>query len=128
MTLHEPFRISSRLMAALEIGGATISLEIHGYRGGRVRYRGFIDLPDGAEHAIDDLSGHGNLQAGFASLLAFLGAAAESYDYRTRYGREAKGTNEELFPPAVVEWAFDNADEIGVLELELEERPGLIEE
>ncbi len=126
MTLHEPFIIGARLMPALQIGGATVSLEVHGYRGGRTRYRGYVDMPDGSEHVIDDLSGHGDLQAGFESLLTFLGAAAESYSSRMRTGRA--GENEELFAPAVVEWAYQNADEISMLALEMEERPGLLEE
>lgn len=127
MTLHEPFIIGARLMAALQIGGATVSLTYHGRaRDNRRAYLGYIDMPDGSEHVIDDLSGHGDLQAGFESLLSFLGAAAEAYDYTTRTGRVSD--NLTLFAPPVVEWAYQNADEIAMLALELEERPGLIED
>lgn len=126
MTLHEPFIIGPRLMPALQVGGATVSLEIAGCRGGRNSYRGYVDLPDGSEHEINDLSGRGDLQDGFSALLSFLGAAAESYSYRTRTGRT--GENEDLFVPAVVQWAYQNEDEIGMLALETEERPGLIED
>lgn len=130
MTLHPPFIISSRLMAAVEIGGATLSIE-HGRRNreGRDCYGVWIDLPDGSEHAITDLRSGcqgGTLQEGMASLLSFLGAAAESYAYHMRTQRQTE--NEDLFEPAIVEWAYQNSDEIGMLACELEEMPNLIEE
>lgn len=59
-----------------------------------------------------------------ATLLTFLGAAAESYSYRQRTGRN--GENEDLFPAPVVEWAYQNSDELSMLAMELEETPGLI--
>lgn len=60
MNLHAPFSISSRLMPALVIGGATISLG-NGPRNedGRTCYVCFIDLPDGSEHKITDLRSGG---------------------------------------------------------------------
>lgn len=131
MKLHAPFSISARLMPALVVGGATISLEIGPTptRDGRARYIGWIDLPDGSEHEVTDLAsgvGGGTLQRGFASLCCFLSAAAESRMYRERSNR--KGENEDLFPPAVVEWACSCSDELSMLECDLEETPNLLEE
>jgi hypothetical protein len=131
MTLREPFKISSRLMAAFELGGATVSLGISGRqsRDGRDIYEVWIDLPDGTEHAIDDLRSGcqgGSVREGFGALLTFLGAAAESRQYRERTGRG--GENEELFPPAVVAWAAANCDELSMIACELEENPELIDE
>ncbi len=91
---------------------------------GRAVYGAFIDLPDGTEHEVTDLRsgcGGGGIQDGLASLLSFLGAAAESYAYRQRTGRD--GENEHLFPPAVVQWAAENADEISMLGMDIEESP-----
>lgn len=116
-------------MPGLQIGGAWLSLG-QGPRNneGRTVYGCFIDLPDGSEHEITDLRSGcqgGGVQEGFASLLSFLGAAAESYAYRMRTGRS--GENEDLFPAPVVEWAYQNSDEIAMLQLEIEEAENLIE-
>jgi len=53
------------------------------------------------------------------TLMSFLGAAAESFDYRERTGDQ--GENEDLFPAPVVEWASANADEISMTQMEIEE-------
>jgi hypothetical protein len=44
------------------------------------------------------------------SLLSFLTAAAESYGYTMRTGRESD--NSDLFPAFIVEWAYQNDSEI----------------
>lgn len=132
MILNQPFQITARLLPGLRIGKAWIHLEYAKRAGseGRTRYKWTVDLPDGTEHTGDDLQsgcGGGPLQEGFVSLLSFLGAAAESYTYRHRTG--LTGENEDLFPPAVVEWAAQNSDEIDTLRIELEESDStLIEE
>jgi len=128
MKLTQPFSISSRLLPALTIGGATIQLEyaMREGREGRTRYQWIIDLPDGTEHTGNDLQSGcqgGNLQEGFQSLLSFLAAAGESYRYKAM-----DGENSDLFPEPITLWASLNADEIGMASLELEETPGLIEE
>lgn len=116
-------------MPAIKIGSAWISLDCGKTTSeGRTRYNVWIDLPDGTEHHITDLKsgcGGGDVQSGFVALLSFLGAAAESYSYRQRTGR--KGENEDLFPANVVEWAYQNSDEITMLECELDETSNLIE-
>ncbi len=125
MKLHNPFIITPRLMAGLQIGKAFISMG-QGERNseGRTQYGVYIDLPDGSEHEITDLlSGcqGGDLQSGFASLLSFLGAAAESYNYE---GED--GENVDLFPLPVTKWAAENSDDISILGLEIEETADLI--
>lgn len=131
ITLLAPFEISARLLPGLRVGkGAWISLEhspLPGRNGG-VRYRYFIDIGD-KEFSGEDLFGAcgGSLQEGFGTLLACLAAAAESYAesyaYRQRTGRV--GDNEDLFPPEVVEWAYQNSDELGMLSCDIE-KAGLI--
>jgi hypothetical protein len=116
-------------MPAVRIGKAFISLDCGPRNGeGRTVYRAFIDLPDGTEHEITDLRsgcGGGGIQEGMASLLSFLDAAAKSYSYRLRTGKQ--GENEDLFPLPVVQWAYQFSDEIGMLACELEEQKELIE-
>jgi hypothetical protein len=115
MILRGPFKISARLLPSLEIAGASVQLEYSNRPGsdsGRVRYRWTIDLPDGGEHSADDLQsgrGGGSLLEGFASLLSFLGAAAEG------------GENADLFPAPIVAWAATCSDEIAMLAFEIEE-------
>ena len=125
MILHAPLIITPRLMAGVQIGTPPAWVSVGpGPRNseGRTVYGVFIDLPDGTEHEVTDLRsgcGGGGIADGLASLLSFLGAAVESYAYRQRTGRD--GENEHLFPPAVVQWAAENADEIGMLACDIEE-------
>lgn len=126
-TLREPFEISSRLMPAIKIAGATLSIDYYGTwtREGRMQWDVWIDLPDGSEYQITDMrSGVGGspLIEAFRSLLSFLSAAAESRNYRERTGRE--GENEDLFAGPIVDWASANSDEISMVECEIEGEAG----
>jgi hypothetical protein len=127
MLLNKPFEISSRLLPALRIADATISLERAGRTSdGRDRFRYYIDTP-AFEHVGDDLnSGVGgcSTQEAFGSLLSFLGACGESVAYARRTGRDSD--NADLFPPEVAEWCDQNSDDISMLACELEESPELI--
>lgn len=125
MTLHPPFCITSRLLAGVRIGQTEISIEIgKETNDGRIRYRYHLDGP-GIEHTGDDLKsgvGGGSLVQGMASLLSFLGAAAESYRYcRMDWDKIGEDDNASLFPREVTEWAYQNDDEISMLQLEIEE-------
>ena len=128
MQIKSPLIITPRLMPGARIGNGFISLDIGGSASdGRTVYRAFIDVPGQPEYEVTDLRSGcqgGSVQQGLESLLAFLGAAAESYSYRQRTIRT--GENEDLFPPAVVAWAAENADEISMLQCELEEGGELI--
>lgn len=129
MQLNEPFKITPRLLPGLRIGDAWLHLEWakRPGDGGRMRYQWTIDLEDGSEFTGDDLqtgAGGGTLQDGFSSLLGFLGAAADSYAYQMRTGRA--GETMDLFPAPVVEWAYQNSEEITLLEMEIEDTPDLI--
>lgn len=118
MILHGPFVISPRLLPALRVEKAWIHLEYATEPGtdGRTRYRWTIDLPDGSSFTGDDLQsgvGGGTLQEGFVSLLSFLRAAGESY--------MTGGENADLFPPPVVEWAYQYDLDLSLLACEIEE-------
>lgn len=123
MTLHEPFKISSRLLPSLTIGGATVSLEHVGYTAdGRDRYRWYVDLPDGREFSEADLKSGiqgASYQQMFGTLLVFLGACADGRQYQTRTGREVE--NSDLFPEPVGQWAEENSHEIDHLRYMIEE-------
>ena len=126
MKLLPPFVISARLMPAVHIDGAFISLDVSGRQSsnGRDLYEAYVDLPDGSEFDITDLKSGcqgGDYREGMAALLSFLGAAAESYDYQQRTGRP--GENADLFDPALVAWASEHADAISMIALEIEENP-----
>lgn len=131
MELKDPFLITSRLMAGVKVGEAYISL---GYSQrtdeGRMNYGCYIDLPDGREFEVTDLNsgvGGGGIQEGMTSLLSFLSAAADSYGFEQR-NPGTKGECTDLFPLPVVEWAYENSDEISSLEHEIEETKGLVVE
>lgn len=112
MKLCKPFAISARLAPAVQVGDAWLS-----YDAGQF----VIDLPDGQEHTITDYRPgcHADLQRQFGAILSFLGACAESRAYG--------GENSDLFPDHVGAWAEANADEIAILQCEIEENENLIQ-
>lgn len=131
MQLTSPIIITSRLMAGLQIGKATISI---GYspkmsNEGRTRYVVHIDIGKRhhEDHTLQSGCCGGSLQSGLESLLCFLAACGESIAYGERAGR-GDGENADLFPRWVGEWARDNSDELSMLECELQENSELIQE
>jgi len=128
MKLQEPFIITSRLQAGLKIGDVVISMEVADVTDeGRLVYHYWIDGPDFAYENTDLKSGVGNgsLQDGFASLLAFLGSDAEKYRYSDM--RYLTTDTDYCFASApLIEWAYQNSDEINLLQAEIEQTPNLI--
>lgn len=124
MNLTHPFKISSRLLPAVQVTDGWISLERDGTTGdNRDRFRWYIDIPAGEFTGNDLKSGCGGSseQEAFCSLLSFLTACAESWRHA---GTE--GENSDLFPQAVAEWAAQNSDELSMLQCEIEETKDLI--
>ncbi len=116
MILQQPFLISSRLLPAFAVDGVTVSLERSGYsHDGRDEFTIYFDCDQWEIEETDLRSGVGGCSTAeaFEFLLSFLTAAAESYDYRERTGRD--GENEDLFDPRIVEWASHNSDELLML-------------
>lgn len=120
-TLFPPVFISSRLAAAVNVAGATVSVEPTGRanRGGMPEWRWHVDTPDGGEHSGAELWGGGGSAEMLETLLAFMAACGESVNYRVRTGRG--GDNAELFPPAVAEWCAAHDDELSAVGFELAE-------
>jgi len=114
MTLKHPFCISYRLLPAVKVGDAYISIEFtkRPGRDGMTRFKYYIDTP-GFEYSADDLqTWRGNLQDGMENLLVFLVAAAAEPGY--------------LFPEHVGEWADRHLCQLEELQLTISETPDLI--
>ena len=130
MIINPPCTITARLMAGLRIGeNSFISIYRHGVSDdGRTIYGYYIDRPEGEYQAADLKSGvgGGSLQGGLASLLCFLSASMEGYEYEQRTGR--KSDNADLFPNDVLEWALQNRYELEAYQNDLEELEGVIVE
>jgi hypothetical protein len=107
-------------METVTIGGATILLDaVDTDRDGRTVYGYSIRL-DGVNptyQARDLKSGcqGGTEREGMESLVSFLSAAAESYRYRN--GME-EGSNTDLFPEEICQWAAENSTALSVIEWE----------
>lgn len=130
MKLSPPFIIGPRLLPALRIGDALVSIERDGEtRDNRDRFRYYIDLADGTEHTDNDLrSGVGGCSIGeaFSSLLSFLIHSAESYRPDDRDPRNNRSAG--LFAEPVEEWAAQHSDELSALAFDLESADELISE
>jgi len=124
MTLHDPFVITSRLMAGVKIGSAEISVGYSRFTShdGRTRYQYCIDHDKNSHESNELFSGvmGGGLLDGMESLLSFLGAAADAYRYNMR-GNGRKSDNSDLFPEWVMEWAYMNSSEIDCVKLDIED-------
>lgn len=115
MTLHPPFFISSHLAPALKIGDATLSLlNLEG--GYRDRATFCLEIPGMPEYEDRQLQsgifGFRSTVEVFETLLGFLQACGEGFQYQTRTGRESD--NATLFPPHIAEWAAEN---LGAVEM-----------
>jgi len=114
MQLHQPFIIGARLLPALQIGDGFLSYD---------KGKFILDGPFG-EHVITDFrpgAGAG-LESQFSAVLSFLSAAADSYRYRgLDWPKVGEDDNATLFPQAVVEWAYQNVDDIDCLSLDISE-------
>ncbi len=112
LKLSAPFQIGPRLLPALRVADAWLSLSA-GPRNaeGRTVYTYLIDI-DGKKPCIgSDLKSGcqgGTLTEGFCSLLCFLGFESEE---------------DGLFPRRVSDWAKANDDELAMLRMEIEESP-----
>lgn len=108
------------------INGANISLSSSGRNSeGRTVYGYEISLESGYKYHSSDLKSGcqgGNLKEGMGSLLSFLSAAGESFNYAERKGLDGmEGENSDMFPREITEWASNNCDELTMAGLDLEE-------
>lgn len=125
MILKPPFIMSSRLLPAVKIAGATLSIEaINTSSDGRIVYQWHWDFEKQSITASDLKSGVGDkldYQQTMGGLLSFMVACAESLQC-------GSDENSSLFPQEMHEWLTQNSDEIGMLALELEETSNLVEQ
>ncbi len=136
MKLLTPFIISARLAPALKIGDATLSLIGTDARpssepgamilGARIGATLVLDFPDGTEFECDDLEsgcgGFGSVVDIFETFLSFLSAAAEARNFKARTG--ITSDNDAMFPERIMQWAADNADDIGAAQCDLQDENG----
>jgi len=120
MEISAPLEITPSLMAGVRVGDGWVGVEpaegmVDHY--GKPAWRYQI-LAEGIEHEGNDLHGWGDAREMCASLLCFLGAAAEAYRAGMG-GRESD--NADLFPAPIMEWAYQNEDELSLLACELED-------
>lgn len=122
LQLHAPFIIGSRLLPALRIGDATLTLRLPLFPAecGRWGAAMIFEAPGIAftdQTLRSGLSGFRSLVDPFSTFLSFLDAAAEARE---------DGDNADLFPPAVMQWARDNASEISAARMELCDENGAV--
>lgn len=105
MILHEPLKISARLLPAMQVAEAWISFE-------RETNIFYFDLPDGQSFIVDDYRpgcfSVSNeelfvLQC-FDDLFSFIEVEIEAWDYYLRTGQES----EPLFAEGLVVWMYKN--------------------
>lgn len=119
----EPFIIGSRLMACYVAEGfAKFHVEPIEYNG-RWKYRIIVEEENGRViHVDEDLeSGVGNdvmLLDTLDNFLGFMGAAADAYAFEMTNG-EGSSENGRLFPPLVMEWCYQNSEDLSMAQFNL---------
>lgn len=129
ITMSGPFKISSRLLASVEVGGCVLSFDPsnnHFYFDFSADAPG-INGGKPVEHVEESWSPGGMrrkeaeyVQNAFESMASFIGACGEAYSYGMRNpGQESE--NLTLFPEFMREWCYQTADEWAMLECDLQE-------
>lgn len=134
VTLHDPMKISPRLLPALQVANAWISIEPGGVMHDRLEWHWHIDIAVAYESGRPTTKGRGGaiswsgggLQTGpqytddeagyraaMGALLSFLMDAAEQYRHDSDY-------DDPSFSTAVVHWAYNYDDALGMAQVELE--------
>lgn len=98
---------------SIPVGASTLTITASPPQSdGRVRYSYSILMRDGQKYENNDLQSGvmgGSVQDGLQSLLSFLGAAAESYEYTMRGN---KSDDADMFPQFVMEWSYLHSEEL----------------
>lgn len=115
MKLHAPFVIESRLLPALRIGNATLTLRLPLFPAERGKWGATMIFEAPGIQFTDQtvrsgLAGFRSLVEPFNTYLGFLEAAAEARE---------QGDNADMFPPKVMTWARAHASAIAEARIEL---------
>lgn len=109
MKLHPPFIISARLLPALRVADATISLAEIEMHGATETATFIVDFDDGTSYQDEELhSARGGFRSrveAFESFLGFMYACGESFP---------DGENAGIFPAHVAAWCAENHSDIGL--------------
>jgi hypothetical protein len=125
MELHEPFIIGPRLLPALRIGDALLSLESVALANCRSRAVFVLDIGEQSCHLSDVASGMQGFRSvvePFETMLSYMGACAEAISYTKRTGQASD--NGSMFSPFVAQWCADNESAISMLAHELQDENG----
>ena len=119
LNLEYPLIIGSRLLPAVKIGNATLSLDINGMEQ-------FILDADGRAYTIDGFrfprngkSDNELVREAFRAFVDFATASNEAVEFTARTGRQSD--NLDLFELPVREFLYEHSNEIDVLFCELME-------
>lgn len=129
MLLHSPFIIGPRLLPALELADGTLSLQkITPTEEGRQRCHFILDRPGKPEYHDRELrsgvGGFRNLVEPFEAMLAFMEAAIDDLRHEMYSGRPSG--EKPMFPDDVVEWLYENSDEIEMARCDLCDETGAV--
>lgn len=118
MTLRAPFSISARLLPAIRIGEGAEAVTLSA---GPASW--FLDGPFGEHEVTDYRPARGaDLVSAFEGLLSFMSAAASSFQYAERRGKDGmEGENADLFPREVTEALAQISSELECVQCDLEQ-------
>ncbi len=108
MILHEPLKISARLLPAVQVADAWISFDGNFY----------FYLKDGREFVVAEYnpgtcpheSEEEQILCCFDGLFSFISAAIDSHEYERLTGRSGDCSN--LFEPDLLSWMVQNRDQL----------------
>lgn len=121
MILKDPLKISARLLPALQVAGAWISLDPN-------TCDFFFDLPEGVSHTVEDYypptvarpEDEEFVLHCFDDLFVFISAQVDAYEYFVRTGRH--GGDHELFEQSLAVWMFKNRNALEDAQLSVSDR------
>ena len=126
MILHEPFKISARLLPAMQFENVWLSFE--------ASTNTFYLDGLSKEYVIDEYRPSplcSSIQQCFADILSFMSVAGDCVAWAKRSGEDPfadEGGSANLFPREVSEWCAERHDDLSCLAMDFEEGPQLIEE
>lgn len=132
MQIQSPFIIGPRLLPALKVGGAILSLELDGSQSldGRDIAEFTLDMPDGTMYVDRELKsgcqGFRSPVDAFESFLSFMSACVESLEYANYSADGEVGENADLFPRHIGKWALNNKYAIEEMICELTDEDGTV--
>jgi len=129
MKLHEPFIITPRLLPGLKIGDAVLSLDTdmsisEDNRDVATFYLDAKDFSYSDSNLQSGVCGFASLVEVFETMISFMEAAGEAVRFNMSSAHESD--NSDLFPPNVMDWCYENADELSWISCEIHDENGYV--